>query len=458
MSSDFIGRSLLPGAYSVRPFTILDSAAHEDLSNITAIDLVENGDRTAREMWQNKQLTNLLRHAQGRSKYWRERMPSRMINHAAIKYIPIQSRKDVTTQVEQEGPLTWPDVKIPILNYASTGSTGTPVKIFYFPQNAYYNSVRGLAEYFIKNLSLEENRVNIRPPTSVEKLLRGKTLVKLADTWAGPLGAIFHTGSSKEITHADDDDALIAELSKSRVGYLNCQSRFIEIILKKGGVELLKELDVKLWIHVSDYRDVDVVQTLAAVGIPSFSNYSAGECGPIAYECRKHQGYFHVAHSNAIVECDDTVTTSFNGISLGRLLITHLHSYATPIIRYDIGDFAQLHQQCLCGHDGPTISNIFGRGKHFLRHPSGRLVPFYLSTRALVGAVRAEEFRVRQTKVDTITVEIGGRETITVDEEVNLKKIIVAATDTAFIVEVKTVKKIDWSDSAKHLFFSSSVT
>jgi phenylacetate-CoA ligase len=159
-----------------------------------------------------------------------------------------------------------------------------------------------------------------------------------------------------------------------------------------------------------------------------------------------------------VVESDSQLTASHNGAVLGRLLVTHLHSYATPIIRYDIGDFGQLEQRCRCGHDGPTISNIFGRGKHFLRHPDGRLLPFYLSTRMLLETVAFDECRVRQAEIDTITIEIGGRESIGADEEANLKKLIAKATDPAFKIEIKPVRKIDWSGNSKRLFFSSLVT
>ena len=152
MFSDLTRRSLNSNAYNDRQFTFLDQAAQNDLANITAIDLIENGDRTARQNWQNRQLTNLLRHAHARSKFWRQRMPSRMINHDVMKYLPIQSRADIATQVELEGSLVANDGNAPISNYASTGSTGTPVKIYVCQQNEYYNSIRSLAQYFINRL------------------------------------------------------------------------------------------------------------------------------------------------------------------------------------------------------------------------------------------------------------------------------------------------------------------
>lgn len=89
MFSDLAGRAVHTNAYSDYPFTFLDQAAQIDLASINAINLIENGSRQARERWQNKQLTNLLKHAQSHSKFWRQRMPSRMINHGILKYLPI---------------------------------------------------------------------------------------------------------------------------------------------------------------------------------------------------------------------------------------------------------------------------------------------------------------------------------------------------------------------------------
>lgn len=457
MLSDLTARSLYPDAYGDRPFTFLDQAAQNDLANIAAINLIEYGAREARERWQNRQLTNLLRHAQSHSKFWRLRMPSRMINHGIVKYLPIQSREDIATQVKLDGSLVAGDGKTPVSSYASTGSTGTPVNVYVCPENGYYNNIRSLAQYFINGLSLEENRVYIGPEISLAKLEKDSLSVISTDSWAGPLGNVFRNGSSKKITHRYNDAALIKELLKDRVGYLVCPNRYVDILMNNGGTDLIKKLGIKMWLHLSDYRDPKIVEALESIGVPSLSNYSAGEIGPIGYECSKHQGYFHVAHTNVIVECDNQLTASFNGASVERLLVTHLHSYATPIIRYDIGDFAQLENQCRCGHDGPTISNIFGRGKHFLRHPSGKLVPFHLSSRALLRVLAFKECRVRQAEIDTITIEIGGRENITADEEINLRKLIIKATDPAFNIKIKPVKEIDWSGSPKRLFFSSSV-
>ena len=457
MLSSFRDRPFRPDAFSDRPLSFFSRPIQEDLANITAIDLIENDDRVARENWQNRQLTNLLRHAQARSKFWRQRMPSRILNHDAKKYLPVLAREDVAKQVELEGSLATTDGAAP-MTYSSTGSTGTPVKIYVTPQNGYYNTVRYLAQFFIYRVGLDERRIIIGPPTSLALLEGDSDRKKSSPSWAGPLSTVFQNGSDVRITHVYDDDALLGDLSGERAGYLTCHSRILDIIIRKGGLDVIKDLGVKIWFHVSDYRDPEVVEALSEIGVSSLSNYSAGETGAIAFECRERQGFYHVAHSNVIVEMDDQLTATFNGVAVGRLLVTHLHSYATPLIRYDLGDFGHLENRCPCGHEGPTLSNIYGRGKHFLRHPNGSLVPFYLSTRALLGVVPGfSECRVRQNEIDTIDVELGGRDSLTEDEERNLTKLMIAATDPAFKVRIKALRQIDWSGNPKRLLFASSV-
>ena len=62
-------------------------------------------------------------------------------------------------------------------------------------------------------------------------------------------------------------------------------------------------------------------------------------------------------------------------------------------------------------------------------------------------------------RIDTITAEIGGRESAhgRSEEAAISGGYIVRATDPAFNIELKPVREIDWSGNPKRLFFSSSV-
>ena len=221
----FICLLILPGGPLTQMRTVLSihifgSSAQIDLANITAINLIENGDREARERWQNRQLTNLL----STRKPFQFLATANAISHGQPRYheyLPIQSREDVATQFKLDGPLAAGDGKT-LSSYASTGSTGTPVKVYICPENGYYNSIRSLAQYFFYDLSLDENCVHIVPASvwpAGERFIAGR----LTNSWAGPLGAVFRNGSGKIIVHRYNDDALIKELLKDPVGYLSVQ-------------------------------------------------------------------------------------------------------------------------------------------------------------------------------------------------------------------------------------------
>jgi phenylacetate-coenzyme A ligase PaaK-like adenylate-forming protein len=167
-------------------------------------------------------------------------MPLRRINHDEMKYLPVLIRQDITSQVNLEGSLATTDGAAP-MSYSSTGSTGTPVKVYISPQNGYYNKVRYLAKFFINDLSLDENHTKVGSAITLQLFETGKP-VKMTASWAGSLSGVFRNGSSTQILHTNDDQALMDELSRHRVGYLVCHSRIVEILLERGGIEFLKKL------------------------------------------------------------------------------------------------------------------------------------------------------------------------------------------------------------------------
>ncbi len=59
----------------------------------------------------------------------------------------------------------------------------------------------------------------------------------------------------------------------------------------------------------------------------------------------------------------------------GRVVVTDLHNYAMPLIRYDIGDYATPGPRCACGRAHTTLSAIAGRERNLLRIGNQRYWP-----------------------------------------------------------------------------------
>ena len=209
MQPDFRNRPLNVNGYADQSFNFLDPEAHNCIGHIASIDLIENGGRSARESWQRKQLNNLINHAFVRSEFWRRRIPSGWSRQDALRNLPILARKDISAQVQKEGSLLADKARRKAAStYETTGSTGTPLKVFVSEQNGYYNLVRGLAQFFIDNLPLDRNRVRILSVIRSEELSKS-SVEESKDHWAGPLSKIYRNGSIKKLRFNKDVEGLV---------------------------------------------------------------------------------------------------------------------------------------------------------------------------------------------------------------------------------------------------------
>jgi len=446
-------------AFSKEPFTFLESAVHNDLASILEIGLIENGDRLAREVWQQSQLQNVLHYAYSNSSFWRARIPRTLPKVNPLKGLQKLTRNDVILQVTTEGSLFKEGSGSNIQSYASSGSTGTPVKVHGCLQNARYNGLRSLAQYFIENRELVHNRTFIKPAdgdlsSNVQQTLK----VERFDGWLGDLGKLYVSGSYKIIHYNGDEKALIEEIKRDKIGYLACLSSHMDILLKYFEPSTLMEQGMHMWLHHSDNINPLQREKLMGVGIDTRSGYSCSEAGPIAVECANNPGFYHVAHSNVIVEVDYEESALVDDEKLGRVLVTHLHSYATPLIRYEVGDFAKIHPICPCGHDGTTLSHIYGRKKYFLKTSEGQLMPFPLFSKPFLDVTSFTEFFVYQPNVSSIVVELGGRDTISEEELIRIKNFIGNLSEHKFDVSVVAKPFINWSKNPKRLPFISFVS
>jgi phenylacetate-CoA ligase len=56
----------------------------------------------------------------------------------------------------------------------------------------------------------------------------------------------------------------------------------------------------------------------------------------------------------------------------GRVVVTTLNNFAKPLIRYVIGDYAEVGPACSCGRGLPVINSIKGRIRSMFVRPDGQ--------------------------------------------------------------------------------------
>ncbi|MCB2225077.1 MAG: hypothetical protein KQH53_00250 [Desulfarculaceae bacterium] len=101
------------------------------------------------------------------------------------------------------------------------------------------------------------------------------------------------------------------------------------------------------------------------LGCESYQTYGSREFMLLASECPAHEG-LHVSAENVLLEVDAEPG------QVGELLVTDLHNYAHPFIRYRGGDLASwLPGACPCGRGLPRLAGVEGRVMDAIRTPDG---------------------------------------------------------------------------------------
>lgn len=133
-----------------------------------------------------------------------------------------------------------------------------------------------------------------------------------------------------------------------------------------------------------------------------YNFYGSREVGATAGECER--GKIHIFNFNNHVELAPGEANQEIG---GALLITNLHNYVMPTIRYQIGDTALLsNEQCPCGSRLPIISKITGRIADHFRKKDGTMIYGDFFSHLFYGKSWIGQFQVNQTDYTNFEIQI----------------------------------------------------
>jgi phenylacetate-CoA ligase len=94
-----------------------------------------------------------------------------------------------------------------------------------------------------------------------------------------------------------------------------------------------------------------------AWGVPVIFIYSRAEIGVMALQCPQND-HLHVQSENVRLEVLDDDNMPCQPGETGRVVVTPLHNYQTPLVRYEIGDYAEVGEACSCGRGLPVLIRI----------------------------------------------------------------------------------------------------
>jgi phenylacetate-CoA ligase len=182
------------------------------------------------------------------------------------------------------------------------------------------------------------------------------------------------------------------------VGYVSSLSEFATFLLERG----LRITPVEGVIGAAEPLHTATREHIAkALGAPMFNTYGCREFMSLAGECENHDG-LHINVENVLIE-----TASPSSQTPSDVLVTDLHNYGMPFIRYAVGDLGALDDSpCACGRGLPRIKSIDGRVLDALRTPDGRLVPGEFFPHLLKELPELRRYQVRQESVERIVISV----------------------------------------------------
>lgn len=336
---------------------------------------------------------------------------------------------------------------------SSGGSTGEPINIL--QDESFLSSSASGELWFYKNL-IGVDRVEARKLYiwgSERDVFRGKTPWKRRFVyWLGRQHLINSFDLNQEtmrkcieLNNRHRPDVIKAYAGSIYEVAKFAQKRKLEV-LPPGAIHSAAE-------QLQDYMRTTIESVF---GCKVHDYYGSREVGSLAGECRS--GLMHEFHWVNHIELLDDAGNEVKEGQDGEVVVTGLHNFVMPMIRYRIGDRAIRGPECSCGFPGPTLAKILGRVSNSFSTREGGTVHGEFFTHLFYYREDIEQFQVIQKDLDRIEIRYVPREgadIATADRTDIENKINVAMG--ACQVSWQKESTIEKTPQGKHLFTISEV-
>ena len=410
----------------------------------------------------------------------------RLASHA-FRTVPFQQERLLAAGYQPDVPLS-PDVwaRIPVLTRqtvqqagahlrsrevpghhgksfetSSSGSTGMPVTVVKTGQaNSVWQAIT-LRDHLWHRRDLALKLCAIRDAEAIFGIGKGHMAAfpKGASwaTWGGAAAHIFATGASSSLHIHTPVEQQAEWLQRERPAYLVTFPSNLASLVKYCEAQSiyfpdLHGLSTLGEVVTDELRDA----TRNAWGLELKDIYSSAETGYIALQCPEHDHY-HLQSEAALVEILDTENRPCRPGEVGRVVVTPLHNFATPLLRYAIGDYAEVGETCPCGRGLPVLRRVLGRTRNMLTFPDGRQIWPELEGATFAEVAPVTQFQVIQKSRSALEVRLVPARTLTGGEEDGLRAMIRQRLGYDFAIEFTYHAAIERSRSGKYEDFKSEI-
>jgi phenylacetate-CoA ligase len=173
--------------------------------------------------------------------------------------------------------------------------------------------------------------------------------------------------------------------------------------------------------------------------------------GAQAMECEEHNG-FHISAEKVIVEIVDDDGNPVEPGRTGRIIVTDLHNYAMPFIRYENGDIGSLsNEQCPCGRGLPLLESLEGRTADIIRLSNGTSITGPAVTLIFKGC-NVKQYQLVQTSHNQLVVNIVKGENYSEADECHFMRVLKHHAGDGVSVNVNYCDTIPVTRAGKYRF------
>jgi phenylacetate-CoA ligase len=342
---------------------------------------------------QDRQLGALLDHARRHCRFYRDRLPD---NIDRWHEIPLLTRADLQTQADAIRASVYPQAHGKTFAIATGGSTAEPVTV----------RRTALTQLFWRAATLRDHLWHRRDLSATMAIIR-QFPQPVDSSKPGRWGGVLRSGPAWHLPIATDVEAQSRWLQEVNPDILLTYPANLDALLTHMHHEGLT------LPRLREVRTVSGTVTPALrercrqiLGAPITDLYSAQEVGVIALQC-PDSGLLHVQSEHVLVEVLDEQGQPCREGEVGQVVVTDLHNFAMPLIRYALHDWAEVGPACSCGRGLPTLRRVMGRTRNMAMSPEGK--PFWpvLETRRLLEAIpHLRQYQFEQTAINAITARL----------------------------------------------------
>jgi phenylacetate-CoA ligase len=399
-----------------------------------------------------RQLAALVRHAWQSVPHYREAWagaydPTLPFSAERLLALPLLTRAALRERYEALKSRAYPAEQGSASETSSSGSTGAPVRIM----------ATGVTRLFWEAITLRDHAWHRRHLSGKLAVIRRGVTPGTAPSWGKATAGLVRTGEAVMLDVDGDIGSQLDWLERQAPAYLLTYPS-LAAELAKASLERGRGLPGLLQVRTLGESLAPDLRALCreAWGVPVADAYSAEEVGYIALQCPEHEHY-HVQAESLLVEVLDDDGAACAPGQAGRVVLTDLHNFATPLIRYDIGDYAEPGEACACGRTLPVLKRILGRVRNVLVAPDGRRYWPAFGSRALAefGAVR--QHQLVQTARDRVEVRLVVSAPLSADEEERLRRHVLSRMPAGIGLELSYRDRIPRGAGGKYEEFLSAV-